>query len=91
MLTMEATVQMISRIKNELADKEDLLRRQFMAMSDAFESDTTADELDKAQWATIVWHERAVVNNLHLQVNCLRRALQRIGTGTYGLCDDCGE
>ena len=91
MLTTVATMQVASRIKNELADKEDLLRRQLLMMSGALEPNSAADELDRAQWSTIAWNQEAIAGKLRFQVDCLRRALKGIGVGAYGLCEDCGE
>ena len=91
MLTGTTVARITSRIKRELADKESLLRRQLMIISDMIETEPAADELDRAQWSTTIQNEEAIINNLCLQVSCLQKALQNINAGIYGLCEDCGR
>jgi len=91
MMIETARACMSARIRRELADKESLLRRQLMILSDLAETEPTADELDRAQWSTTIQNEEAIIDNLCFQVSCLQKALQNINAGVYGLCEDCGE
>jgi DnaK suppressor protein len=80
----------IRQMHRELLQEDAKLTR-LLGRGPVLENDRSSDVLDNAQWATRVQTEAGINTILTQRLGQIRKALNRIDTGEYAVCETCGR
>jgi RNA polymerase-binding transcription factor DksA len=83
----------LSTLRGQLEDERVRLSKQIAALQVGHEESLAYDEnfADSGQVAAEQGENKALLNQLNEQLDEIRRALAKFDSGTYGLCERCGE
>ncbi|HZM39358.1 MAG TPA: TraR/DksA C4-type zinc finger protein [Acidimicrobiales bacterium] len=83
----------LSTLRGQLEDERVRLTKQIAALQVGHEESLAYDEnfADSGQVAAEQGENKALLNQLNEQLDEIRRALAKFDSGTYGLCERCGE
>jgi RNA polymerase-binding transcription factor DksA len=84
---------LLSALRGQLEDERDVIRRQL----DELDTDNGAglpfddNFADSGQVAAEQGEARVLANSLRSQLKEVERALDKLGSGAYGVCEVCGN
>ena len=83
----------LSTQRGQLEDERARLSSQIAALQVGHEESLAYDEnfADSGQVAAEQGENKALVNQLNEQLDEITRALAKFDTGTYGMCERCGQ
>ena len=82
---------LLSTVRGGLTDERDRLEAQITSLEPGGGSDFDDNFADSGQVAAEKGENKVLASQLRAELDEVERALAKLDTGTYGLCEACGE